>query len=59
MGPKLNQFQTAGRSKTGEPDCFELCQAHAGTLREGKSRHVPLLGFQYWNSELATGLSRG
>jgi hypothetical protein len=56
MGPKLKQFQTAGRGKT---DCFDLCQAHAGTLREGKSGLVPLLGFQYWNSELATGLSRG
>ena len=47
MGPKLKQFQTAGRIKTGEPDCFELCQAHAVTLREGKSGHVPILGFQY------------
>jgi hypothetical protein len=50
MGPDLKQFSKAGRGKTGEPDCFELCQAQADTLREGKSGHVPWLGFQHGNS---------
>jgi hypothetical protein len=42
LGPKLKQFQTAGRKKTGAW-FLDLCWAHAGTLREGKSQHLFLL----------------
>jgi hypothetical protein len=42
MEPKLKQLQTAGRMKTWSL-LLELCWAHAGTLREGKSGHFHLL----------------
>jgi hypothetical protein len=37
---------------------LELHQAHAGTLREGKSERFLYCKSQDWNRELATGLSR-
>jgi hypothetical protein len=37
---------------------LELHQAHAGTLREGKSRQLLHCKSHEWNRELATGLSR-
>jgi hypothetical protein len=56
MEPELKDCGPNARLRAG---LLELYQAHAGTLREGKSEKFLYCKSHEWNRELATGLSRG
>jgi hypothetical protein len=56
MEPELKDCGPNARLRA---ELLELRQAHAGTLREGKSEKFLYCKSHEWNRELATGLSRG
>jgi hypothetical protein len=58
MKPKLKANSDCGPNVRLRAELLELCKAHAGTLREGKSKQFLYCKSHDWNRELATGLSR-
>jgi hypothetical protein len=58
MEPKLKANSDCGPKEKLRAGLLELCQAHAGTLRAGKSEQFLYCKSHDWNRELATGLSR-